>query len=104
MAGLETEKGTAVPEPTFGEYQWDVAKLSLLLLSRLLPAQHDECVKPAAPKINTVAVKKYARKLGLSEADLETCYERPSQTPKLKFYPPQDLLEQLEASVAAVTK
>lgn len=104
MAGLETEKGTVIPEPMFGEYQWDMAMLHKGLLSRLLPAQYEECVKQTV-KLNTVAIKKYARKLGISEADLAACYERPSQVPKLKYYPPQaPLLDQLEASVREFAK
>ena len=105
MAGLETEKGTAIPEPTFGEYQWDMGRLRQVVLSRLLPPQLAECVKPAEPKVNTVAVKKYARLLGLSEAELAMCYERQEQTPKLRYHHPQPpLLEQLEASVRELSK
>ena len=106
MAGLDTDKGGATFEPQYGPYVWDQDALRRKLLFRLLPAQLAECVEavPALWRVKTVAVKKYAQRLGISEAELAECYTRTELAPKLTYHEPQDLLEQLEASVAAVTK
>ena len=104
MIGLETESGAATKEPTYGTYEWDQDELAAVVLSRLLPAQREECLVyvPSTAKVNTAAVKKYARKLGISEDELEQCYSRPELTPKLSYHEPVNLLEQLEASVSAM--
>ncbi len=102
--GLETERGNVTKEPSFGEYQWDIQKLTELVLCRLLSSQVTECVEeiPASLKVKTVAVKKYAKLLGISEDELSSCYIRPEQTPKLKFSEaPRPLLSALRDSVVA---
>lgn len=104
-SGLETEKGNAVKEPQFGAYDWDLDALNTLVLSRLTAPELAKCVTPvpATVKVSTVAVKAAAKRLGLSEADLDRCYVRPEQTPKLIFSEPTPpMLETLRASVAAL--
>ena len=103
-SGLETDKGTAVKEPQFGNYEWDVDALNTLILSRLTAGELAKCVTPvpATVKVNTVGVKAAAARLGVSEAELAGCFKRPELTPKLKFVEPERLLETLQESVAAL--
>lgn len=104
MTGIDTEYGAAIKKPQFGPYEWDEAELERLVLSRLTASELAKCITrvPATVKVNTVAVKAAAQRLGLSEGDLARCYSRPEQPPKLEFREPDTLLDDLEASVAAV--
>lgn len=98
---LESEEGTVVRSPQLGPYQWDREALLNLFGDRLNDAMWAEIFVPVTEiKTRTASVTKYAKKLGISEAELGKCYFRAERKQELEFYPPEDsLLSKLEASV-----
>lgn len=100
---LETDEGTVVRSPQLGPYQWDRQALEELFRNRLDGRMWAEIFVPVTEvKTRTAAVQKYAKKLGVSEAELGKCYFRAERKQELEFYPPEDsLLSKLEQSVIA---
>lgn len=97
---LETESGTVVRSPQLGDYQWDRNALRLLFGDRLSASMWDSIFVPVTTtKTMTAQVKKYAKQLGLTDADLAKCYFRAERKQDLEFCPP--LIETLRQSVEA---
>jgi hypothetical protein len=100
---IESEAGTVVRSPQLGPYQWENEALHRLFGDRLNGDMWAEIEVPVTTvKIRTVAVNKYAKRLGVTDAELKRCYFRAESKQDLEFYPPQALTEQLEKSVEAV--
>ena len=100
---LESDKGTVVRSPKLGAYQWDRDALHRLFGERLTREMWAEIETPVTTiKTRTTSVHKYAKRLGITEEELKQCYFRAEQSQDLEFYPPQDLLAELEASVEKV--
>ena len=100
---LETEEGTVVRSPQLGPYQWDREAIQRLFGDRLNETMWGEIFVPVTEiRTRTAQVQKYAKKLGISEAELAKCYFRAERKQELEFYPPEDsLLSKLEQSVIA---
>ena len=99
---LQSEIGTVVRSPQLGEYQWDREALHKLFGGRLTPEMWAEIEQPVTTvKTRTTAVNKYAKRLGISEAELKACYFRAERKQELEFHGPTDLMAQFQASVDA---
>jgi hypothetical protein len=100
---LESEAGTMVRSPQMGDYQWQPDDLARLFGDRLTEEMWAEILTPVTTvKTNTTAVKKYAKRLGISEAELATCYFRAERKQNLEWHPPRDLETELRASIADI--
>lgn len=94
-------------EQTFGAYEWDVESLWPLLTEHLHAAQVAECVTtkdvPAHVEttVNTVALKKYAAKLGAVGQEMLACAHRKPNAPRVRYERIEPLLPQLQASYEA---
>ena len=100
---LESDKGTVVRSPKLGAYQWDRDALHRLFDGRLTGQMWAEIEVPVTTiKTRTTSVHKYAKRLGITEEELRQCYFRAEQSQDLEFYPPDELLADLEASVEMV--
>lgn len=100
---LESDKGTVVRSPKLGAYQWDRDALHRLFADRLTREMWNEIEVPVTTiKTRTTSVHKYAKRLGITEEELRQCYFRAEQSQDLEFYPPDELLADLEASVEMV--
>jgi hypothetical protein len=94
-------------EQKFGAYEWDVETLWPLLTEHLHAAQVAECVTtkdvPAHVEttVNTVALKKYAAKLGAVGQEMLACAHRKPNAPRVRYERIEPLLPQLQASYEA---
>lgn len=85
---LETEGGTVTRSPQLGPYQWDKEAIRRLFGDRLSAGQWDEIfVDTIETKTRTVAVTKYAKQLGITEAELAGCYFRAERKQELEWHP-----------------
>ena len=85
---LESEIGTVVRSPQLGPYQWQPDALHALFGDRLTAAMWAEIeVTVSEVKFRTVAINKYAKRLGVSDAELRSCYFRAESRQELEFVP-----------------
>lgn len=100
---LTGDNGTVVRSPQLGPYQWDNVALRQLFGSRVPEMAWKEIeVQVTTTKTRTVSVNKWAKKLGISDAELAKCYFRAESKQDLEFFPNEPSMEPWEKSIEAI--